>query len=53
MKILEAFDKEVNKKRYYRYRINLPKKVVEDSKLKGKVLKAITENKKIIIEEEK
>lgn len=52
MKILEAFDKEVKGKRYYRYRINLPKQVVEDSKLKGKDLKARAENKKIIIEEE-
>ena len=52
MKILEAFDKEVNKKRYYRYRINLPKKVVEDSNLKGKDLRAKTEKNKIILEEE-
>ena len=52
MKILEAFDKEVKGKEYYRYRINLPKKVVEDSKLKGKGLKAKTENGKIIIEKE-
>ena len=52
MKILEAFDKEVKGKRYYRYRINLPKKVVEDSNLKGKKLKAKTEKEKIIIEKE-
>lgn len=52
MKILEAFDKEVNKKRYYCYRINLPKQVVEDSKLKGKKLKARAEEDKIIIEKE-
>lgn len=52
MKILKAFDKEVNKKRYYRYRINLPKKVVEDSELIDKKLKATTEKKKIIIEED-
>lgn len=53
MKILEAFDKEVKGKRYYRYRINLPKKVVEDSKLLNKEVKAILENGKIIIEKEK
>jgi len=53
MKILEALDKEVNKKKYYRYRINLPKKVVEDSGLKGKELKAITKDRKIILEEDK
>lgn len=51
MKILKAFDKEVNKKRYYRYRINLPKKVVEDSELLNKELKVKTRKKKIIIEE--
>ena len=53
MKILEAFDKEVKGKKYYRYRINLPKSVVEDSKLKGKKLKATTEKEKIIIEKER
>ena len=52
MKILEAFDKEVKGKKYFRYRINLPKQVVENSGLKGKDLKATTEKKKIIIEEE-
>lgn len=52
MKILKAFDKEVNKKKYYRYRINLPKKVVEKSELVDKKLKAKAEKKKIIIEEE-
>jgi hypothetical protein len=50
MKILEAFDKEVRGKKYYRYRINLPKQVVEDSNLKGKELKARSEKEKIIIE---
>ena len=53
MKILEAFDKEVKGKKYYRYRINLPKRVVGDSKLKGKKLKARAEMEKIIIEKEK
>lgn len=52
MKILKAFDKEVNKKKYYRYRINLPKKVAEESELLNKNLKAKAEKKKIIIEEE-
>lgn len=52
MKILEALDKEVKGTKYYRYRLNLPKKVVEDSNLKGKDLKAKTEKNKIIIEEE-
>lgn len=52
MKILEAFDKEVKGKEYYRYRINLPKKVVEESNLKGKKLKARAEKDRIIIERE-
>ena len=52
MRILEAFDKEVKGKKYYRYRINLPKGVVEDSKLKDKSLKATAENGKIILEKE-
>ena len=52
MKILEAFDKEVKGKKYYRYRINLPKGVVEESKLKGKDLRASTDKGKIIIEKE-
>ena len=51
MKILVAFDKEVKGKKYFRYRINLPKKVVEDSNLKGRDLKAKSEKNKIIIEE--
>lgn len=52
MKILRAFDKEVKGKEYYRYRINLPKKVVEDSKLIDKELTAKFENGKIVIEKE-
>jgi uncharacterized lipoprotein YbaY len=52
MKILKAFDKEVKGKEYYRYRINLPKKAVEDSGLIDKKLRVITEKKKIIIEED-
>ena len=52
MKILEAFDKEVKGKKYYRYRINLPKKVAEESQLVDKELKAKAEKKRIIIEEE-
>lgn len=52
MKILKAFDKEVKGKEYYRYRINLPKRMVEESKLIGKELTAKLENDKIIIEKE-
>lgn len=50
MKIMKAFDKKVGETEYYKYRINLPKKVVEDSNLLGKKLKAKLEKGKIIIE---
>lgn len=52
MKILEAIDKEVKGRKYYRYRINLPKQVVEDSNLKGRKLKARAEKERIILEKE-
>ena len=53
MKILEVLDKKVGEIEYRRYRINLPKKVVEDSNLVGKDLKARLEKEKIIIEKQK
>ena len=37
---------------YNKYLLNLPKKVVEDSKLLGKDLKATNEKDKIIIEKD-
>ncbi len=52
MKILKAFDKEVKGKEYYRYRINLPKKIVEESNLIGKDLIVKLEKDKLIIEKE-
>ncbi len=52
MKILEAFDKEVKGKKYYRYRINLPKKAVEDSNFQGPKLIVRAEKNKITIEKE-
>jgi len=33
MKIMKAFDKKVGKTEYHKYRVNLPKKIVEDSDL--------------------
>lgn len=51
MKIMQAFDKKVKDTEYYRYRINLPKKAVSDSKLFGKELIVSVEKGKIIIEE--
>ena len=52
MKIIKAFDKKVGETEYYKYRVNLPKKVVEDSNLFGKGLKVKLEKGKIIIEKE-
>ncbi len=52
MKIMKTFDKKLGETEYYKYRVNLPKKVVEDSNLLGKELKARTEKGKIIIEKE-
>lgn len=52
MKIMKAVDKKVGETTYYKYKINLPKKIVEDSKLEDKEVKVSLDKKKIIIEEE-
>lgn len=52
MKIIKVFSKKVKDVKYNKYLLNLPKKVVEDSKLLGKDLKATTEKDKIIIEKD-
>jgi hypothetical protein len=52
MKIMKAVDKKVGDKTYFKYKINLPKKVVEKSKFEGKELNIKLENEKIIIEKE-
>lgn len=52
MKIMKVLDKKFGETSYYKYRINLPKKVVEDSKLLDKEIKAREEKGKIIIEKE-
>jgi len=52
MKIMKAFDKKVGETEYYKYRINLPKKIVEESSLLGKELKVKLEKGKIIIEKQ-
>jgi predicted metal-binding transcription factor (methanogenesis marker protein 9) len=52
MKIMKAVDKKVGETTYYKYKINLPKKIVEDSKLSDKEVKVTLDKKKIIIEEE-
>ncbi|MDD5254312.1 MAG: hypothetical protein PHG05_04430 [Candidatus Nanoarchaeia archaeon] len=50
MKIMKVFDKKVGETTYFKYRINLPKKVVEDSKLLDKEIKVRLEKDKIVIE---
>lgn len=52
MKIMKAVDKKVGETTYYKYKINLPKKIVEDSKLADKEVKVSLDKKKIVIEEE-
>jgi hypothetical protein len=53
MKIMKSVDKKVGETTYYKYKINLPKRVVEDSDLLEKNLKVETRSNKIIIEKEK
>lgn len=49
MKIMRAFDKKVGDTKYYKYRINLPKKVVEESHLLGKEVTVKLEKSKMAI----
>jgi hypothetical protein len=49
---MKAFDKKVGKTEYYKYRVNLPKKIVGDTDLLGEELKVKLEKGKIIIEKE-
>ncbi len=51
MKIMKAVDKKVGDTTYMKYKINLPKKIVEESGLLGKELKVTMDYKKLIIEE--
>lgn len=52
MKIIKILSKKVGEKTYYKYILNLPKEVVEESKLLGKELKAEFEKGKIVVEKE-
>lgn len=52
MKIIKVLSKKIGDTEYKKYLLNLPKDVVEDSKLMGKKLKAKAEKEKIIIEKE-
>ena len=49
---MKVLDKKIDSTIYYKYRINIPKNVVEDSGLKDKEVKARAEKGKIIIEKE-
>lgn len=50
MKIMKAVDKKVGDVVYYKYKINLPKKVVEDGKFLDEDLEVRFDKGKIIIE---
>lgn len=52
MKIMKVLDKKIGEIEYTKYRINLPKRVVEDSHLLDKEIIAKAEKNKIIIERE-
>jgi len=52
MKIMKVLDKKVGDTIYIKFRINLPKQVVENSGLKDKDVKVIESKGKIIIEKE-
>lgn len=52
MKIMRVLDKKIRDTTYYKYRINLPKEIVEENKLFGKEFKVKFENGKIIVEKE-
>ncbi len=50
MRIMKVLDKKVGDREYIKYRVNLPKKVAEESNLLDKEIKAREEKGKIIIE---
>jgi len=50
MKIMKSVDKKVGDVVYYKYKINLPKKIVEENKLLDKDLDIKFEKNRIIIE---
>ncbi len=49
MKIMKSVDKKVGETTYFKYKINLPKKVVEDSKFEGKELEVVFDKGIIVI----
>lgn len=53
MKIMKVVDKKIGNTTYYKYRVNIPVKVAEESKLLEKEVKVELKNGKIIIEKKK
>lgn len=53
MKIMKSVDKKVGDITYYKYKINLPKKIVEKSNFENKELKVAFDKDKIILKKEK
>ena len=49
MKVMKVLDKKVGSTIYYKYRLNLPKELVEKSKLLGKDLVVKLDKNKIVI----
>ncbi len=47
---MKVIDKKVGDTTYYKYRVNLPKKIVEESGLIDKNIEVKLKDKKIIIE---
>lgn len=52
MKIMKVVDKKIGDTTYIKYRINIPLRVAENSKLLDKEVKVKLEGKKIVIEKE-
>lgn len=53
MKIMKSVDKKIGNVIYYKYKINLPKKIIEENKLEDKEFNISFEKGKIILEEKK
>ena len=49
---MKVLDKKIGNREYIKYRINIPKKVAEDSKLLDKEVVVILDKDKIIIKKE-
>jgi hypothetical protein len=52
MKIMKVVDKKIGDKTYFKYRINIPVKIAEDSNLLEKEVKIKLEGEKITVEKE-